>query len=271
MAKRNSSKHPYKNKYNGLSLQYPKEYQSWVGIKDRCLNPNHKSWHNYGGRGIKICKRWRHSFKNFLDDMGPKPSARHTIDRYPDKNGHYEPNNCRWATHKEQARNRRDNVLLTFKGQTKCLQEWSEELGIGLGTLCHRLYVLKQPVSQALGIDPREYFTNRGKKHTHQGETKTIAQWCRDEGISMQAVMRRLEMGWTMDQALFKAAKSHRRRMRDVRINGKKRSVLSLAKEYGINYYTLLQRLDKGWDVQRALQTPVNTKNQKKRPPRNTD
>jgi hypothetical protein len=74
----------------------------------RCRNPENPGWKNYGGRGIKVCERWR-SFENFLADMGRKPSPLHSIDRFPNNDGNYEPGNCRWATRFEQRHNRRDS------------------------------------------------------------------------------------------------------------------------------------------------------------------
>lgn len=83
------------------------EYNSWAGMKARCYNPKTKHYAMYGGRGIRACDAWRKSFIAFFSDMGPKPSPAHSLDRYPDPNGDYEPGNCRWATAQEQIENTR--------------------------------------------------------------------------------------------------------------------------------------------------------------------
>lgn len=86
---------------SGTSLTY----NSWRAMIDRCSNSSHAGFENYGGRGITVCGRWQ-TFENFLADMGERPSSKHSIDRI-DPDGNYEPDNCRWATAKEQRRNRR--------------------------------------------------------------------------------------------------------------------------------------------------------------------
>ncbi len=106
------------------------EYISWVGMIQRCHNPNHNRYPVYGARGIVVCDRWKSSFISFLSDMGPKPTPKHTIDRFPNQTGNYEPGNCRWATIKEQQRNRKSNTILEFNGEKRCVSEWAEIKGV---------------------------------------------------------------------------------------------------------------------------------------------
>lgn len=85
------------------------EYRVWQQVKQRCLNPRHRQYKDYGGRGITMCERWRNSFDSFLADVGPRPDPYLTLDRR-DNDGNYEPNNCRWATYTEQNLNKRNNT-----------------------------------------------------------------------------------------------------------------------------------------------------------------
>ena len=112
------------------------EYTVWRGMLARCKD---QSSDRYGGRGIRVCERWE-SFENFLADMGPRPSSEHSIDRYPDNDGDYEPGNCRWATRVEQMRNTSVNRMVTHNGETLCVAEWAERYGMSSSMLNNRLH-----------------------------------------------------------------------------------------------------------------------------------
>lgn len=114
------------------------EHDIWRSMKQRCCNPNKRSYSRYGGRGIKVCDDWSHSFEAFYRDMGPRPSMQHSLDRI-DPNGHYEPSNCRWATKVEQQNNMRSNRIVEWRGRKQSLSQWSKELGINRSTLEGRL------------------------------------------------------------------------------------------------------------------------------------
>lgn len=111
------------------SQKKPPEYGVWAGIVKRCENENCKDYKNYGGRGIKVCERWRHSFALFLSDMGQRPSSQHSIDRI-DVNGDYEPSNCRWATNSQQANNRRHNRRIQVGNATMTASEAARAFGV---------------------------------------------------------------------------------------------------------------------------------------------
>lgn len=123
-------------------------YEDWCKLKERCYNAHSKDYPNYGGRGIYICRRWRRSFESFYNDMGEKPSKNHTLDRI-DNDGPYATWNCKWSTRKQQSRNKRNNVLISFNGETKCLSEWAEGTGFKYRTLYTRLFILKWSVKNA--------------------------------------------------------------------------------------------------------------------------
>lgn len=114
------------------------EFKAWTGMRNRCYYPGQDSFEHYGGRGIRVCERWRSSFENFLVDMGPKPTPKHSLDRInPD--GDYEPDNCRWATTFQQANNKSSNRPIEYQGRTQTVAQWARDFNLDPRTVLSRL------------------------------------------------------------------------------------------------------------------------------------
>jgi hypothetical protein len=141
------------------------EYRVWRALKSRCLNKNLYRYKDYGGRGIKVCDRWLNSFENFLNDMGRKPTPKHSLDRYPDINGNYEPNNCRWATDTEQAKGQRSNRWIVYGDKELILQDWAIFLEVSPDILSYHLKTKTM-------ADVILYFKNKNKKYLSRTRNK---------------------------------------------------------------------------------------------------
>ena len=148
---------------NGHKKNNPKLYKTWQGMKNRCYNKNCRSYKHYGGRGVKVCDRWlgAKGFDNFLEDMGKKPSSKHSLDRI-NTNGDYCPKNCRWATWEEQENNRRINIYYEYMGTRMTLPQWSKKLGIAYGTLLYRRR--RGIVPPKLFAQPNPAYSRKSKK-----------------------------------------------------------------------------------------------------------
>lgn len=194
------------------------EYRSWEGMLGRCYNQHDPAYSRYGGRGIFVCDRWREAYSNFLADMGRKPSPKHSIDRFPDNNGPYSPENCRWATSLEQNRNKRNNRLLTSGGQTKTLSEWAGDAGVDDGMVARRLTLgdslekaLEKPkplgswADKVAEVRLAKYGPSRRKNPNlvwFNGEGKNLYEWARIFHISPITLTSRIERGWPVEKAL---------------------------------------------------------------------
>lgn len=121
------------------------EYRAWSNMIDRCERPENKSFKDYGGRGIRVCDRWRRSFSAFLEDVGPRPAPGYSIDRM-NNHGGYEPGNCHWATREHQARNKRTNIRITINSRTMTMAEWARENGLKLPTVSQRIKAGWNPI-----------------------------------------------------------------------------------------------------------------------------
>lgn len=147
---------------------YSREYAVHQGMLKRCYNKNARYYHCWGGRGIKVCRRWRFGisgrsgFEVFYADMGECPSTRHSLDRI-DNDGNYEPSNCRWATIREQSANRRTSVMLTVRGVTQTVEDWARSSGLRPNTIRSRL---------RLGWSPLEAITHKPNSFRHRPNWK---------------------------------------------------------------------------------------------------
>jgi hypothetical protein len=177
----------------------------------RCENENNPSYPSYGGRGICVCHRFRKSVQAFCDDMGPRPSPQHSLDRR-DNNGHYScgkceeclrnrwPANCRWATRREQHTNTRANVRITVDRVTKTVAEWEEEAGLGKGTISGRL-LRGWPPEKAVHTPPGAS-SRKWRLITVNGTTKTLAGWARASGLKRSTISQRLRRNWPPERAV---------------------------------------------------------------------
>jgi hypothetical protein len=190
-------------------------YTLWRGLLKRCYSEKYEGFHSYGGRGIFVSEAWRTSFENFANDMGFPPEG-HSLDRI-DVNGPYSKENCRWASAKEQQRNKRNNVLHFFRGRMVTIPEAMEEVGCTLWETAVRDRLRRGiPIEQALMapsnskevVKPRE---NRrgmktgvvwGKVFTAEAAHALMDALCTDT-LPLRLVLSRMSRGWTLEDALF--------------------------------------------------------------------
>lgn len=164
-------------------------YDIWSKMRKRCLKQDSPRYQDYGGRGIGICDEWARDFDAFVDwSMANGYEIGLTIDRI-DNDGNYEPGNCRWSTRRQQNRNKRTNLMVTYRGETKDLMTWCEELGLKYDPVHHRI---------THGWDVETAFT---KPLT--SEVESFASVCRRHGIKDTVVYDRINrLGWTLEKAL---------------------------------------------------------------------
>ena len=153
-AKRRGVPHPSSTTH-GATTQNKRtpEYTSWISMRQRCRDPNHSCYKNYGAKGISVCDQWRSSFETFLRDMGPRPTPKHSIDRV-DPFGNYEPSNCRWASFEQQQNNRANCSYVEVSGVRMTVTELSRKSGIPKSTLQNRLNAMNGNFSAEVLLRP---------------------------------------------------------------------------------------------------------------------
>ncbi len=186
--------------YRTHGLSHTPEHRAWSAMRQRCTNPRHPEFHNYGGRGLTVCQRWDESFAAFYADMGPRPSAGHSLERVNNDAG-YEPSNCIWATDHAQTRNSRHSRVLTWLGKTQCVTDWAREYHLETKTLLERLN-RQIPFPQLLD-PPLPTRSNLARRPLHHnGRTMWVADWARHVGVAPNTLRARLRLGWPIDRAL---------------------------------------------------------------------
>ena len=176
------------------------EFRIWSHMVQRCTNENDKSYQHYGARGITVCAEWC-DFSNFYRDMGPRPSAKHSIDRI-DVNGNYEPSNCKWSTDHEQARNKTNTVFVTVDGKNVVLQDAICSSGISRETVKSRVQ-RGMDINKALAKPPNKVSrTRRNEIIEMDGVRDNAAGWALRSGIPYKTLLYRLNAGWDERKAL---------------------------------------------------------------------
>ena len=196
-------------------------YRIWSVMRGRCNNPNQSEYHRYGARGITVCPEWDSYsvFKSWALANGYDDTL--TIDRI-DSNGPYCPENCRWATVKEQSNNRRTCHLLTYNGKTQSLMQWAEETGLSRSCISNRLKkgwpaekALTEPMrttrGQGVFAPGREKVCDGTGLYTFNGETHTLVEWSRKLGIKKQTLYTRVtDSRFTIEEAFTTPVRQQR-------------------------------------------------------------
>lgn len=172
-----------------MSVYRTKEYRAWIEMRRRCYNPKRSNYRLYGARGVAVCDRWRHDFATFLEDIGHAPTPAHSLDRI-DTEGHYTPDNVRWATPQEQSNNWRHNRLVTVDGGTKTAADWARDTGLHPATIRNRLrsgYLDSEAVTKPSRGWQRKVCVN--------GERRTVKEWSALLGIPIPTINYRVRNG----------------------------------------------------------------------------
>lgn len=240
-----------RRKYEKHGMKKSKEYNIWKHMRARCNNVQNHAYKWYGARGIKVCGRWDNSFIAFYEDMGPCPEGR-SIDRI-DNNKDYAPENCRWATQKEQMRNMRRNNEIYIKGEQHCLSEAAEILGVDRQLLKDR----KRRGWDFDRIVNTPKITDRNKYVLYNGERTKLRDLTDKFGIPFKVVINRIQKGWELGKALIHPV-GQKPNAVFLTFNGETKSLLEWSGVVGLPVVTIRGRQKKGWEIERILTEPRN-------------
>ena len=230
-------------------------YDIWSAIKKRCNNPNAINYKDYGGRGIKICNEWLNNFVEFYNwSINNGYSENLSIDRI-NVDGDYCPENCRWISLEEQQRNKRNNILYEINNEKKTLLEWAREYNIKETTINNRIYALGWTIEEALEIKSRSKRV-KGKTYTINGVSKGIYGWAEQFNIDPEKVSSRINMGWTIEEALEieKRVTIRKKTGKKYTINNESLTLSEWAEKYNLTKGTVRGRIKEGYSIEEALE-----------------
>jgi len=213
-----------------------KLYQIWRLIRVSCNCPTHRFYKDFGGKGIKVCSEWNdyETFKTWALENNYEDGL--LLDRI-DLNYNFEPENCFWTTLKEKNKRKKNNVFITYNGETHCLSEWANILNINIDTLRSRIFLHNMPLEKALTNEQIDC----GKYYTYDGKTLNIKQWAEETGIPVNRLIYRLSHGYTIEEAIKYTKTSFGNQL--VFYQDKTQTVKEWANEFGISLYTMKNKL----------------------------
>ena len=226
-------------------------YSTWIGIRQRCNNPNNSSYKNYGGRGVSICKEWNDdflAFQKWSKENGAQVGLQ--IDRI-DVNGNYEPSNCRWVDTITQANNKRSNRVIEYRGEKHTVMEWSRKTGVKESVIRSRIDKYGCTIGQALGYE--EYDGSPDHIIEYNGERHNITEWAYITGINKGTISSRLRYGYSVGQALGFEEYKRKAPPKYITYNGETHSLTGWERITGVNRKVISSRLNRGLSVAQAL------------------
>lgn len=261
---------PYKQKKPWKSRE--RLYILWLGIRQRCSNPNHISYRFYGAKGIKVCAEWENdyfSFKKWAIETGydeTLPRGKQTIER-KDSRGDYCPENCEWKTIQEQQKNKSGIRLYEYKGEKHNIKEWSDILGIEYSFLRNRISGLHWSIKEAIEIP----FNQRRDEDsiinvTIKGKKKTLKEISNETGIPYNTLLEKYKNGISIEDTIKEYEKNNGGFTKRYECNGKNLTIPEWSKELGVPEPTLRYRLsvEKPYDKVFTKEKNIYSKRNKK-------
>lgn len=257
----------YANKTCGCRMPYNNRerlYVLWMGMRQRCENPNHISYKYYGEKGITVCPEWRDnylSFRRWAFETGydeTLPRGAQTIERKDPKMG-YSPENCEWKTIQQQQRNKVNTRLFEYNGEKHTITEWSEITGTPHDVLHARIYLgwdVKDAIERPIGKTHGENFIYVN----YNGEEKSLLEISKEFGISYSALLKRHKKGISIEDTIKEYQENGGSFVKRYEFNGEKHTVPEWAKILGVNEQMLLYRLSTGRPYEQVFTSEKNYK-----------